>query len=173
MTANPSNPTGVQLKSKISVFDGYVNVDRYQISHQLYGGGWSKTLEREVISRGAVVGVLLFDPTRQEVVLVEQFRIGAWATDWPDPWLLECVAGVVEPGERPAGGCRPRSNGRGRMYHHPPGTNNPLLLEPRIEHGTSQIFSAVRSMQQGSAATMASPTRAKTFGHQSGHSTRR
>ncbi len=102
MTENSSNPADVQLKGKISVFDGYVNVDRYQISHQLYDGGWSKTLEREVISRGAAVGVLLFDPTRQEVVLVEQFRIGAWATDWPDPWLLECVAGVVEPGERPA-----------------------------------------------------------------------
>ena len=119
MTANPSNPTGVQLKRKISVFDGYVNVDRYHISHQLYGGGWSKTLEREVISRGAVVGVLLFDPTRQEVVLVEQFRIGAWATDWPDPWLLECVAGVVEPGEKPAEVAVSRSIGRVWMYRHP------------------------------------------------------
>lgn len=102
MTANPSGPRGVQLKSKISVFDGYLRVDRYRVTHQLYGGGWSHVLEREVMSRGAVVGVLLFDPTRQEVVLVEQFRIGAWAADWPDPWLLECVAGVVEPGERPA-----------------------------------------------------------------------
>ena len=46
---------------------------------------------------------MLFDPNRQEVVLVEQFRIGAWAADWPDPWLLECVAGIVEPNEKPAG----------------------------------------------------------------------
>ena len=102
MKTNPSDHHGVQLKSKISVCDGYLRVDRYRVTHQLYGGGWSQVLEREVMSRGAVTGVLLFDPTRQEVVLIEQFRMGAWAANWPDPWLLECIAGVVEPGERPA-----------------------------------------------------------------------
>ena len=103
MTASPSDPRDVQLKSKISAWDGYLRVDRYRVTHQLYDGGWSQTLEREVMSRGAVVGVVLFDPKRQEVVLVEQFRVGAWAAGWPDPWLLECVAGIVEPNERPAG----------------------------------------------------------------------
>jgi ADP-ribose pyrophosphatase len=102
MKETPSDPNGVQQKSKISAFDGYLHVDCYRVTHQLYSGGWSQILEREVMSRGAVAGVLLFDPTRQEVVLVEQFRIGAWAADWPNPWLLECVAGVVEPGESPA-----------------------------------------------------------------------
>ena len=102
MTAPPSDSKDVQLKSRISVFDGYLRVDRYRVAHRMYGGGWSHALEREVMSRGAVVGVLLFDPTRQEVVLVEQFRIGAWAGDWPEPWLIECVAGIVEPGETPA-----------------------------------------------------------------------
>ena len=101
MIKNSSDPHEVQLKSKISVCDSYLRVDRYYVTHQLYGGGWSQVLEREVMSRGAVTGVLLFDPTRQEVVLVEQFRIGGWATNWPDPWLLECVAGIVEPGEKP------------------------------------------------------------------------
>ena len=81
MTENSSDPHEVQLKSKISVCDGYLRVDRYRVTHQLYDGGWSQVLEREVMSREAVVGVLLFDPTRQEVVLVEQFRIGAWAAD--------------------------------------------------------------------------------------------
>ena len=69
MTENSSDPHEVQLKSKISVCDGYLRVDRYRVTHQLYGGGWSQVLEREVMSRGAVTGVLLFDPTRQEVVL--------------------------------------------------------------------------------------------------------
>ena len=30
-------------------------------------------------------------------MLVEQFRVGAYQSD--NPWMLECVAGVVEPGE--------------------------------------------------------------------------
>jgi ADP-ribose pyrophosphatase len=91
----------VNLTSKIAVSGGYLRVDRYRLAHQLYRGGWSEPIEREVMSRSAVVGVLLFDSTRQTVVLVEQFRIGAWAAKWPNPWLLECVAGVVEPGEQP------------------------------------------------------------------------
>ena len=62
MKTNPSDPHKVQLKSKISVCDGYLRVDRYRVTHQLYGGGWSQVLEREVMSRGAVTGVLLFDP---------------------------------------------------------------------------------------------------------------
>ena len=101
MTENSSDPRKVQLKSKISVCDGYLRIDRYRVTHQLYSGGWSQVIEREVMSRGAIAGVLLFDPTRQEVVLIEQFRTGAWAADWLDPWLLECVAGNVEPGEKP------------------------------------------------------------------------
>lgn len=102
MTTTSSDPCGVELKSKISVCDGYLRVDRYHVSHQLYSGGWSEPLEREVMSRAAVAAVMLFDPARQKVVLIEQFRIGAWAANWPNPWLLECVAGIVEPGERPA-----------------------------------------------------------------------
>jgi ADP-ribose pyrophosphatase len=42
--------------------------------------------------------VLLYDPTRDAVVLVEQFRAGA-LTKTDAPWLLELVAGIVEPGE--------------------------------------------------------------------------
>ena len=33
-------------------------------------------------------------------MLIEQFRPGAWAAG-REPWLLECVAGVMEPGETP------------------------------------------------------------------------
>jgi ADP-ribose pyrophosphatase len=44
--------------------------------------------------------VLPYDPVTDVVVLIEQFRIGAFAADLP-PWLTEAVAGVVEPGEVP------------------------------------------------------------------------
>jgi ADP-ribose pyrophosphatase len=81
------------------VFDGYLKVDRYELSHELYCGDWSQTLVREVMDRGEVAAILPFDPIRQEVVLIEQFRVGAWAASWQEPWLLECVAGVMHEGE--------------------------------------------------------------------------
>ena len=43
---------------------------------------------------------LPYDPARDLVVLVEQFRTGC--VDHPgDPWLIEAVAGLVEDGEAP------------------------------------------------------------------------
>ncbi|WP_370298816.1 NUDIX domain-containing protein, partial [Pontibacterium sp.] len=41
---------------------------------------------------------LLYDPAKESVVMIEQFRVGA--LDHPrSPWLLELVAGIVEQGE--------------------------------------------------------------------------
>jgi ADP-ribose pyrophosphatase len=55
-------------------------------------------LGREVLERGHAVAVLPFDPMRDQVVLIEQFRIGALGVV-ADPWLVEPVAGIIEPGE--------------------------------------------------------------------------
>lgn len=57
-------------------------------------------MERELFVRGPAVVMLPYDPVRDQVVCVEQFRIGA--LDMPySPWLLELVAGIVEEGELP------------------------------------------------------------------------
>ena len=57
----------------------------------------SEPITREVMERGHAVAVLLHDPKRDEIVLIEQFRIGAVHEE--KPWLLELVAGMVEEGE--------------------------------------------------------------------------
>ena len=74
----------------------------------MFEGGWSGEIEREVFERGHSVTVLLFDPDRDKLVFIEQFRPGAYAalaSPWFDngasPWLIECVAGIIEPGESP------------------------------------------------------------------------
>src|SRR5690606_40469080 len=41
-----------------------------------------------------------YDPLRDEVVLIEQFRVGALDKK-ASPWLLELVAGLIEEGEQP------------------------------------------------------------------------
>mgnify|MGYP001316668957 FL=1 len=92
-------PLGVRLHNRETLYSGFLEVDQYEVSHELFGGGWSKVLEREVMHRKEIAALLPFDPERQEVVLIEQFRVGAWAGDWPHPWLLECIAGVMEAGE--------------------------------------------------------------------------
>ena len=80
------------------VYEGHFAIRRISLQHRLFAGGWSETLTREVFERGDAVGVLPWDPVRDELVMLEQFRIGAMRGD-ENPWMLELVAGIVEPGE--------------------------------------------------------------------------
>ena len=91
----------VVVESCEQVYQGYLSIKRYVLKHTLFAGGMSDAVQREVMDRGEVAAVLVYDPSRDQVLLVEQFRIGAFGrTD--NPWLLEIVAGVVEEGETPA-----------------------------------------------------------------------
>ena len=82
------------------VYQGYFRVDQYLLKHSLYQGGMSPTLSREVLERGHIGAVLLYDIKKDCLVMIEQFRPGAHAAGW-EPWVLECVAGVIEKGENP------------------------------------------------------------------------
>lgn len=90
----------VEVLEKALVYQGFFRMYRYKLKHRLIKGGWSAALTRECFDRGPAVAVLLYDPYKDAVVLVEQFRIGA--LEGPEgPWQLELVAGIVEPGEKP------------------------------------------------------------------------
>lgn len=93
---------GWQILEHDTVYRGYFRIDRYRLRHTLFEGGWSEPVTREVFERGHAVAVLPYDPARDQVLLVEQFRIGALAAAAPGgPWLLELVAGIIEDGEAP------------------------------------------------------------------------
>lgn len=88
----------VEILEKTVCYKGFFRIDRYRLRHRLFNGGWSPPITRELFERGHAAAVLPYDPLRNEVVLIEQFRIGAMNT--PDgPWLLEIVAGIIEPDE--------------------------------------------------------------------------
>lgn len=79
-------------------YQGFFRLERYRLRHELFSGGMSRVLTRELFERGHAAAVLPYDPERDAVVLIEQFRIGA-LDDAHGPWLLEIVAGVTEAGE--------------------------------------------------------------------------
>ena len=90
----------VQILARDTVFKGYFRMDRYTVRHRTYRGGWTGDITREIFERGHAVVVILYDPMRDEVAMIEQFRCGALAADMY-PWLVECVAGIIEKGETP------------------------------------------------------------------------
>ncbi len=93
-------PDDVKIIRKDTAFKGYFQVDRWVVRHRTFAGGWTGDVMREVFERGHAVVVLLYDPDRDQVAMIEQFRIGALAAGWY-PWLMECVAGIIEDGEHP------------------------------------------------------------------------
>jgi ADP-ribose pyrophosphatase len=76
-------------------FRRHLRVDVYRFRHRLFSGEWSGERIYDVIRRGAAVGVLLYDPDRDAVVLVEQFRLPPLLADY-SPWVVEVVAGLVD-----------------------------------------------------------------------------
>ena len=98
----------VEIIEKTTPFENYFRIDHYRLKHRLFAGGWSGEISREVFERGHAVSVLLYDPSLDKLVLIEQFRTGAYAamaSPWFgadfSPWLVECIAGIIEEGETP------------------------------------------------------------------------
>ncbi len=87
---------------KESIYRGFFKLTGIQLQHDLFAGGQSKVLTRELLDRGQAIAVLPYDPVTDELVLIEQFRIGA-GDDETGPWLIEIIAGYQEPGESAEG----------------------------------------------------------------------
>lgn len=93
-----TTPRDAEIVEKTRVYDGYLKVDRYRLRHSLHSGGTSPVLQREVMERGHAVALLLYDPVADATVMIEQFRPAPFVAGRP-AWLLEIVAGIIEPGE--------------------------------------------------------------------------
>ena len=98
MTHGPRDDPRVEIEGCTRASDGYFKLDRYTLRHRTHDNGWTPTLVREVLERGRTVTLLPYDPVADAVVLVEQFRIGAF-TAGLDAWQTEIVAGEMDAGE--------------------------------------------------------------------------
>ncbi|EHK2773494.1 ADP-ribose diphosphatase [Vibrio vulnificus] len=87
-------PEDVELLSKEPLFQGFFKMIKYRFRHKLFAGGWSNVIEREMFERGHAAAMLPYDPIRDEVVLIEQIRVGA--LEHQHPWQLEIVAGMID-----------------------------------------------------------------------------
>lgn len=90
-----------EILDKTLGYHGFFQLECYRLRHELFGGGWSPVITRECLERGHAVAVLLYDPDRDHVVLLEQFRVGALEAPG-GPWLLEIVAGILDHPEETA-----------------------------------------------------------------------
>jgi ADP-ribose pyrophosphatase len=81
-------------------FERFLRLDTVRFRHRLFSGEWSAPRTYDILRRGTAAAVVLYDPDRDAVVLIEQFRLPALLAGG-SPWQLEVVAGLVDGDEPP------------------------------------------------------------------------
>ena len=100
MIKNHFTHESYEIVNREIMYQGVFRLCRYQLRYQLFQGGWSDTVTREILERLSAAAVLPYDPVTDQVVLIEQFRPGAIAHP-VSPWLIEIVAGILDSQEAP------------------------------------------------------------------------
>lgn len=91
-----------KIISRTLEFDGWHKLETVVVQHaSLRHAGDFAPIKREVFICGPAVITLLYQPETDEVLLNEQFRIGAFMAGEANPWLYECCAGMIDEGETP------------------------------------------------------------------------
>lgn len=89
----------VAVIDRDEAFAGFSAVEVYHLRHRTHAGGMTPVIRREGFVCGDAVVVLPWDPARDRVLLIEQFRLAPLLRRDPQPWLLETFAGRIDAGE--------------------------------------------------------------------------
>jgi ADP-ribose pyrophosphatase len=95
----PAHP-GLDVLADEVVWNGRFPLQRVRFTYTRFDGSKSGELTWELWRRFAGVAILPYDPVADVVALIEQFRLPALAAGL-DPIMIECPAGLREPGEAP------------------------------------------------------------------------
>ncbi|MEM9343943.1 MAG: NUDIX domain-containing protein [Pseudomonadota bacterium] len=90
----------VKVAMQRQPYAGFFAVGEAELTHPVVGGQ-SDLLHRSAFLMGDAVTILPYDPVRDRVLVIDQFRFGVFLRGDPYPWSLEPIAGRIDPGESP------------------------------------------------------------------------
>ncbi len=82
-------------------YSNYFTIEEHDIQFTRFDGSKSALVNRAAMVGGDAVTVLPYDPVRDRVLMIEQFRFAPYIRGDTRPWMLEPVAGRIDPGETP------------------------------------------------------------------------
>lgn len=85
------------IVSRTALHEGFLRMYRYRLEVQRRRGG-SRHIEWELMERGNSVGVLAWDPVRDEIVLGNECRPAALVVG-QEPYRDQLIAGALDAGE--------------------------------------------------------------------------
>lgn len=92
----------IRINTRREPYAHFFAVEEYDLQFRRFDGAWSAPVNRAVFVSGDAATVLPYDPLRDRVLVVEQFRPGPFGRGDANPWLVEAIAGRVDPFETPA-----------------------------------------------------------------------
>lgn len=101
--ARPGDVESVAARRPYARFFGLREDD---LRFRRFDGALAGPVTRAGFWMADAVTVLPWDPGRDRVLVVEQFRYGPYLRGDPNPWSLEAVAGRIDPGETPEAAAR-------------------------------------------------------------------
>ncbi len=101
--ARPDDPApgDVEVLARRRPYSAFFAVEEQDLRFRRFGGGRSETVTRAGFVMSDAVTVLPYDPVRDRVLVVEQFRFGPYVRGDRRSWLLEPIAGRIDAGEEP------------------------------------------------------------------------
>lgn len=103
----PPGPLGAVASPKLEIIErtrpygGFFNFMEERLRFRRFDGSMSREVERSGFVGGDAAIVLPYDPKRDRVLLIEQFRTGPHLRGDPQPWITEAIAGRIDAGESP------------------------------------------------------------------------
>lgn len=91
----------IKVVSRSEPYARYFALEEQNLRFRRFDGTMSEPVLRAAFVSGDAVTVLPYDPHRDRVLLVEQFRFGPHARGDANPWQLEVIAGRIDQGEAP------------------------------------------------------------------------
>ena len=101
-TSESDDSFKVEIFSNNLVYNGYAKVHQLSLQHTLFSSDqtrqYSPPRKYQVVDRGYSACILPYDPNTDEVVLIKQFRPGAYYAGY-DPWNWSIIAGMIPDNE--------------------------------------------------------------------------
>jgi len=74
---------------------GFMKLAKFTVRHERFDGGMIGPMTREIVVRTSAVAVLPYDPVRDKILLIKQFRLAAHLAGFP-AWQRELIAGIAD-----------------------------------------------------------------------------
>jgi nudix-type nucleoside diphosphatase (YffH/AdpP family) len=96
----------VELNARRRPYSQFFTMQENDLRFAHFEGGQSAEVTRAIFEGGDAAILLPYDPVRDRILVIEQFRTGPYARGDGGPWSLEAIAGRVDPGETPEAAAR-------------------------------------------------------------------